>query len=134
MKKIIALTLAIILCMLSIPAHANEVSVSPYYIRIRLMTHEFHINEQTGRAVVGADMDIKSGSYCTISAKIQRETDSGWVTVTTYRAVGGTSALIEETPTLTSGYNYKCTFTFTVYDEYDMIIEQKAFSEEADYT
>lgn len=135
MKKIISLILSIIICLIAIPAYAEDLSISPYYIHIRLMTHEFNINTQTGSAIVGADMDIKSGSYCTIAAEVQHKENNDWVPDVTYRANGTTSALIERYLTLSEGYIYKCIFTFTVYDEYDFIIEQKKFSsQEIDYT
>ena len=99
------------------------------------MTHEFSINTQTGYTIVDADMEIKSGSYCTIAAEVQHKENNRWVSDVTYRANGSPYAYFENDLYLDRGYVYKCVFTFTVYDEYDFIIEQKIFSsQEIDYT
>ena len=135
MKKIISLILSIIICLIAIPAYAEDLSISPYYIHIKFMTHEFSINTQTGYTIVDADMEIKSGSYCTIAAEVQHKENNRWVSEVTYRANGSPYAYFENDLYLDRGYVYKCVFTFTVYDEYDFIIEQKIFSsQEIDYT
>lgn len=134
MKKIITLILCLLLIFCAIPTYAAESSVVPRYIHILHMSDNFSINEQTGYAIVDAYMMIESGSYCTISAQIKKETATGWSVVQTFRANGGTSAIIEEEPKLSKGYTYKCVFTFTVYDEMDFQLEQKTFeSREIDY-
>lgn len=135
MKKIISLVLAFLLVFAAVPVFASDTLASPYYIHIRLMAHNFDIDTQTGEASVLADMMIKSGSYCTVAAEVQKKVNGDWDPVVTYRATGGTSATISEDFYLDRGYIYKCIFTFTVYDEYDFIIEQKIFSsQEIDYT
>lgn len=132
MKKIISLLLAILMLCLSVPAYAED--ATPWYIHILHMSEAFDISSN-GIASVDADISIRSGAYCTIAAKIQKETASGgWSTVVTFRDTGDTYAIVEETTRLTSKGTYKCVFTFTVYDDMDFIIEQKSFeSQEIDY-
>ncbi|MBR6656825.1 MAG: hypothetical protein IKL18_01475 [Oscillospiraceae bacterium] len=131
MKKIIALLLAVLMLCVSVPAYAEE--ATPWYIHILHMTEGFNINSN-GLAYVDADIAIRSGAYCTIAAKVQKETSTGWSTVVTYRATGDDTAYIEEDIYLARGYTYKCVFTFTVYDEMDFQLEQKTFeSQEIDY-
>lgn len=117
---------------LSVPVYAEE--ATPWYIHIIYMTESFEISP-SGIASVDADISIRSGAYCTIAAKIQKETASGgWSTVVTFRDTGDTYAIVEETTRLTSKGTYKCVFTFTVYDDMDFIIEQKSFeSQEIGY-
>lgn len=135
MKKIISLILAFLLVFVSVPVFASDISASPYYIHIRLMAHNFDINVQNGAAIADAHISIKSGSYCTVAAEVQKKVNGDWDPVVTYRATGETSATISEDFYLDRGYIYVCVFTFTVYDEYDFIIEQKIFSsQEIDYT
>ena len=133
MKKIISLLLAILMLGLSIPVYAEE--VSPWYIYILHMSELFEISA-SGVATVSSDMEIRSsGAYCTAVAKVQKETASGgWNTVTTFRDTDDDYVAIYETIRLTSKGNYKCVFTFTVYDEYDFIIEQKSFTLTDTYT
>lgn len=132
MKKIISLLLTILMLNLSVPVYAEE--ATPWYIHIIYMTESFEISP-SGIASVDADISIRSGAYCTIAAKIQKETASGgWSTVVTFRDTGDTYAIVEETTRLTSKGTYKCVFTFTVYDDMDFIIEQKSFeSQEIGY-
>ncbi len=135
MKKFISLILVILMIFVSVPVYADDLVASPYYLHIRLMGHAFDINTQTGATIVDANMTIKSGSYCTIAAEVQHKENNDWVLDVTYRANGSPDAYIDQDLYLERGYIYKCVFTFTVYDEYDFIIEQKIFSsQEIDYT
>lgn len=134
MKKIILSILCLMFIFSSVSVYAAEPSAIPRYIHILHMSDNFSINQQTGYAIVDAYMMIESGSYCTISAQVKKENATGWSVVHTYRASGGTSAIIEQEPRLSRGYTYKCVFTYTVYDEQDFVIEQKTFtSQEIDY-
>ncbi|MBR3962652.1 MAG: hypothetical protein IKK14_03905 [Oscillospiraceae bacterium] len=131
MKKIIALLLAVLMLGISVPAYAEE--ATPWYIHILHMSEGFDINSN-GIVSVDADIAIRSGAYCTIAAKIQKETIGGWNTIHTFRATGDNTAYIEETARLTAKGTYKCVFTFTVYDEMDFQLEQRTFeSEEIEY-
>lgn len=133
MKKFISLLIAIVFAFVAIPAYAEDIGVTPYYLHIKLMANGFEIDDQTGEALVDAHITIKSGNSCKAVASVQRSSGSSWTTVSTFRETGTTSATISENLDVSRGYTYKCVFSFTVFDANGNIIEQKSFTSEEIY-
>lgn len=135
MKKLISVLLMLAIFFVPIFTYADDSVATPYYLHIRSMAHLFDIDEQSGYAKVDARITLKSGDSCYVNATVKREINGAWRNVIAYSDTGTTSATISEDPYLSSGYKYKCVFTFKVYDANNNVIEEKTFtSQEIDYT
>lgn len=104
---------------LAVPASAaepaEEITVSPRFVDIRMMSASIDVNS-SGKAACYSYVDTANSSYTIyINMSLQRYVDGGWSNVKTWSTSGTGEAELDKSYYVSSGYYYRTAVAATIY-------------------
>lgn len=135
MKRIISvLLLGILLCGMILPASASGSDlIAPYFEKIISTRVVFSIDKKTGIANCYARCAAKNDVTIKIVGTLQRHTGGSWVHVTSWTTTGVGTAVLDKQYAVASGYKYRFTARFYIYDSNGSFVESDMASRIYDY-
>lgn len=125
MKRILTLLIAIIL-LLSVASSASAAivePVQPQFTYIRLLDKRLSINENDGTATCYADCSVNTGLTIVINGTLRQYKDGDWVDLKSWVSVGSRFASMENSWKVSSGYLYRFSVTYKVYNSSGILLE-----------
>lgn len=135
MKKVLSAILVIMtLCVLVTPASAATIDpIDPQYDHISSIYALIHIDESSGLATCGGEVNAKMMTPVKVVVQLQQYKDGKWKTLETWSNTG--MCFAEETGFLyvLKGYTYRTKVTGFIYDENENIIESASGTDQQYY-
>jgi len=123
MKKLFVLSIFFILLMVfTITVNASdEFEISPMFIALKTHTNNLDIEDNIATCI-GSAMCLNSHSV-QLTLYLERYTGNGWTTVRRWDGDKDMYSYVNETITVSSGYNYRVKSIATVYDKNNKVVE-----------
>lgn len=125
MKRILCLILSLTLLMLAatpVLAVENENTVTPRYTYIGRIYSGLTINS-LGLSACNANGLAPTAASVKLTCKLQRYNGSSWTTVKTWTATGTDYASVSKNYAVYSGYTYRLSASFSVYNASGVLVE-----------
>ena len=126
MKRVLCLILSVVLLLtITTPVLAaeNENVVTPRYTHIAMIYSNLSINSATGLTACQADGYAPTASSVKLTCKLQQYNGSSWTTVKTWTATGTDIATLSKNYAVYSGYTYRLSASFSVYNASGVLVE-----------
>ncbi len=125
MKRILTLLLVIVL-FVSLAASASAATVEPVqplFTYIHLYNVDLSIDESAGAASCFADCLIDTGLTIVINGTLRQYKDGNWVDLKSWVSVGSRFASMENSWIVNSGYLYRFSVSYKVYNSSGILLE-----------
>jgi hypothetical protein len=100
---------------------SDEFEISPMFIALKTHTNNLDIEDNIATCI-GSAMCLNSHSV-QLTLYLERYTGNGWTTVRRWDGDKDMYSYVNETITVSSGYNYRVKSIATVYDKNNKVVE-----------
>lgn len=130
MKRILTLLLISALLMtLAAPVSAAVVEpAQPHFTYIHLLDKRISIDENNETAVCYANCTVDTGLTIVINGTLQQYKNGNWIDLKSWVTVGSRYASMDKSWTVSSGYLYRFSVTYKVYNSSGVLLESHSAS------